>query len=239
MEKVVINIGTPCGLNPQNLHLVRDSIFKQPLLTESFFEPRWHVAIDTLVCSKSDIDSSLFDDMYSFTETEDGCWGNQCKNALMENVKEGWVLLVDDDNVVHYDFYTILRPLLMDLDKDIKFINFKHETGEREMVHLCRDSTISGTEIIHDDLGNGTYLKYSTADSGQFVFHHSVWKPWPVNRTSMEQKTKYGIIPTDKVQDADHYFYNNAFVEDQQKHGYHKRFYFSDHVATFYNRLRW
>ena len=55
----------------------------------------------------------------------------------------------------------------------------------------------------------------------------------------MEQKTKYGIIPTDKVQDADHYFYNNAFVEDQQKYGYHKRFYFSDHVATFYNRLRW
>jgi len=237
MEKIVINIGTPCGLNPHNLHLVRDSIFKQPLLTD-FFEPRWHVAIDNLVCSKSDIESSLFDDMYSFTETECGCWGNQVKNALMENIKEGWVILVDDDNVLHYDFYVTLRELLMHLDEEFKFINFKHDIGQRERVNLDRDSTISGTEIINDD--NGTqHLKYATADSGQFVFHHSVWKPWPVNKTSMEQKTKYGIIPTDKVQDADHYFYNNAFQEDQHKYGDNKRFYFSDHVATFYNRLRW
>tara|TARA_S200002703_G_scaffold24472_1_gene21270 strand:- start:8599 stop:9279 length:681 start_codon:yes stop_codon:yes gene_type:complete len=226
MEKIVINIGTPCGLNPQNLHLVRDSIFKQPLLTESFFEPRWHVAIDTLVCSKSDIDSSLFDDMYSFTETEDGCWGNQGKNALMENIKEGWVLLIDDDNVLHYDFYTILRPLLMDLSDDIKFIGFGHDTGEQFKVSLSRESRYSYPQIIHDE--TGTYIRPSTCDSGQVAFHHSVWKPYPTKPTK-----------DDDLYNADYWFYQNAFQEDQQKYGEHKRFYFSDHVATFYNRLRW
>jgi hypothetical protein len=226
MKKIVINIGTPCGLNPHNLHLVRDSIFKQPLLTD-FFEPRWHVSMDKLVCKKSDIESSLFDDMYSFTETECGCWGNQGKNALMENVKEGWVILVDDDNVLHYDFYVTLRELLTYLDKEFKFINFKHETGQREMINLDRDSTISGTEIINDDSGK-QHLKYATADSGQFVFHHSVWKPYPTKPTK-----------DDDLYDADYWFYQNAFQEDQHKYGNNKRFYFSDHVATFYNRLRW
>ena len=65
MKKIVINIGTPCGLNPQNLHIIRDSIFKQPLLGD-FFEVRWHVSMDKLVCKKSAIESSLFDDMYSY-----------------------------------------------------------------------------------------------------------------------------------------------------------------------------
>tara|TARA_B100001939_G_scaffold347483_1_gene369231 strand:- start:1895 stop:2587 length:693 start_codon:yes stop_codon:yes gene_type:complete len=230
MKPIVINIGTPCGLNPHNLHLIRDSIFKQPLVNDEMFDIRWHVSIDTLVCSKSDIESSLFDDMYSFTETECGCWGNQGKNALMENVNEGWVLLVDDDNVLHYDLYTVLYPILNgqnpSLTDIVKFIVFGHDTGEQFKVSLSRESRYSHPQIIHDD--TGTYIRPSTCDSGQVVFHHSVWKPYPTKPTK-----------DNDLYDADYWFYQNAFKEDQEKYGCEKRFYFSDHVATFYNRLRW
>jgi len=237
MKKIVINIGTPCGLNPHNLHLVRDSIFKQPLLTD-FFEPRWHVSMDKLVCKKSDIESSLFDDMYSFTETECGCWGNQGKNALMENVKEGWVYLLDDDNIIHDEFYSALRDEFNQAG-DYLVYAFHHDTGDKNARLLDRyDKLEAPIRKFHPQVDSETELYVdSTFDSGQAVFHHSIWTPWPVNTESMEQKTKHGIIPVDGVQDADFQFYQNIRKRDLETGN--DRIKIVDRCATFYNRLRW
>tara|TARA_E500000331_G_scaffold329658_1_gene350493 strand:- start:107 stop:760 length:654 start_codon:yes stop_codon:yes gene_type:complete len=217
---MILNIGTPCGLYPHNLHLVKESIFDNPFMMlpdfRKNFDIRWHVAIDTLICKKEDIDINLFNYMDSFTETEDGCWGNQCKNALMENVKEGWVYLCDDDNIIHTDLYTHLLDVLDNSIESEKFITFKHDTGFKFMKILDRESRYSKPIINKDG------IQESTCDSGQVVFHSSEWKPWEVSR---------GL--NKKLYPADHRFYQNAYIENEDN------FYISDHLATFYNRLKW
>jgi hypothetical protein len=236
-ETHILNIVTPCGLFPQNLGVLYDSIYKQDH-NKFQFEVRWHVCIDTLSCSKEDIDPKLFDHFDSFTETEDGCWGNQCKNKAMENVKEGWVYLLDDDNIIHDEFYSALRDEFNQAG-DYLVYAFHHDTGDKNARLLDRyDKLEAPIRKFHPQVDSETELYVdSTFDSGQAVFHHSIWTPWPVNTESMEQKTKHGIIPVDGVQDADFQFYQNIRKRDLETGN--DRIKIVDRCATFYNRLRW
>ena len=134
----------------------------------------------------------------------------------MENVKEGWVYLCDDDNIIHTDLYTHLLDVLDNSIESEKFITFKHDTGFKFMKILDRESRYS-KPIINED-----GIQESTCDSGQVVFHSSEWKPWEVSR---------GL--NKKLYPADHRFYQNAYIENEDN------FYISDHLATFYNRLKW
>ena len=110
------------------------------------------------------------------------------------------------------------------LDNHFEFIRI-HEI--LDPVQLIA-SSISDDVSVLSGYGNAVYwinedgIQESTCDSGQVVFHSSEWKPWEVSR---------GL--NKKLYPADHRFYQNAYIENEDN------FYISDHLATFYNRLKW
>jgi glycosyltransferase involved in cell wall biosynthesis len=98
-----LSIITRCSrLN--NLRKVKDSIF-----TTDKFDITWYVMFDSTVLK--DVDAEILAEIQEkqskifFIKSIPGDFGHQMINKAISDIQEGFIFVLDDDNIIHEDFY--------------------------------------------------------------------------------------------------------------------------------------
>ena len=107
---MIINVITRCT-RVHNLRQIKDNVFNNT----SGLTIKWHVVFDTGVLK--DIDAELLHDISGDGVTIHyikGVAGEMMYPQCSEIAKncEGWVYLLDDDNLIHENFYKEVHELL-------------------------------------------------------------------------------------------------------------------------------
>lgn len=154
-----INIITRCS-RLQNLSKVKDSIF-----TTDKFDIDWWVMFDST--SLKDVDAELLSEIQErggrthFLKNEPGDLGHQMINYALDRIKEGLVFILDDDNIIHEDFYETIHQEIS-LNPDKKGFVFNQRIDGKDF---------TGQEIRFCSPEN---MKVSHVDSAQVLFDISV-----------------------------------------------------------------
>lgn len=170
-----LNIITRCTrLN--NIEMVKASIFNN---VPKHIHLKWHVVFDTRTLK--DIDAEILnrlddDNTHLHFMRGDG-WGlSQLNNLIKEQI--GWIYHVDDDNIIHDDFYATILKTHKE-NKDAKAFIFSQYVGGKdfsgvEIRHALPENVAVGKIdlaqwLIHSDLhANYEYGSGYTAD-GNFI----------------------------------------------------------------------
>lgn len=178
-----INIITRCS-RPHNLLQVKDSIFKT--ISHIDIKTKWHIVFDTKTLK--DIDAELLEQLDQKNiqlhfKNGDG-WGLSQLNDLIHSLN-GWIYHLDDDNILHPDFYTELFQIISK-NKKTKGIIFAQRVNGRDFTGLkTREAKQENVKVQHIDLAqwiihSDLHQEYSygsgyTAD-GEFIekiFHEN------------------------------------------------------------------
>jgi O-antigen biosynthesis protein len=160
-----INILTRCT-RIQNLQKIKESIF-----IERFdVQVDWHVVfdIDALKEISFDVLNILSDEnIFIHYHTLDGKKADKSGgwhinlNSIISNL-DGWIYILDDDNILHKDFYeSVFKSHLLKKDKLIFLFN--QEVGGRDFTGLQ-------TRII-----DVSKIKVGQIDTAQFIIHTDVF----------------------------------------------------------------
>lgn len=113
---IKLTILTRCS-RLSNLKKVRDSIF-----TTQKFDITWRVMFDTTILK--DVDAELLASIQEkngityFINSTPGDYGHQMLNKAISDTKDGFLYILDDDNIIHEDFYDSLYDTITNnLDK--------------------------------------------------------------------------------------------------------------------------
>lgn len=170
-----INIITRCT-RLGNIETVKESVFKN---LNKNIEVEWHVVFDTR--SLKDIDAELLNRL-DVNQTKlhfmrgDG-WGLSQLNDLISKL-EGWIYHLDDDNILHENFYTEIEKSYSENKKAKAFI-FSQKVGGKDFSRLdirkAKPENVKVSKIdlaqwlIHSDLHiNYKYGSGYVAD-GEFI----------------------------------------------------------------------
>jgi len=153
-----LNIVTRCT-RVQNIQKIKKSIDIQ-----NSFDLKWWILFDTRF--NSNIDQDLIDDLISFGAivkffySVPGDMGHSYLNEVFSEINEGFIYVLDDDNILHENFYSEIYPVISNTDK--KIIVFDQYVGGKDF---------SGVEIRKSCLDN---VKVTKIDFAQYVFHQSL-----------------------------------------------------------------
>lgn len=146
----------------QNLIFIRDSI----LFNE--FDITWHILFDVSRLKEIPVDllQNLQSDnikLHFINGNGDDYLYPQC--GELASKLDGWIYLLDDDNIIHEDFCSILEKSIEDNPNKEIFIVSQRVDGK----------DFTGLEIREAKPEN---TKYQGVDVGQILFHHSVFKEY-------------------------------------------------------------
>lgn len=132
--------------------------------TATLLKIEWHVVFDTNVLK--DIDAELLSTLQQFgaklyfMKGQPGDFGHRFLNYLFDTINDGFIYILDDDNMIHPDFLSVIeRNIFLTQKKGFVFnqrIDGKDFTGE-EMRFASADN-----------------MKRSKVDSAQYVLHKSL-----------------------------------------------------------------
>jgi hypothetical protein len=153
-----IHIITRCT-RPENLRQIRESIFQNK---PKAVDVVWNVVFD---CKKvSTLSTDLLGDLkckntrFHFTECGDWkCQYHFANNLLTHYIRDGFVYFVDDDNILHQNFYSSLLKLYAENPNSRGFV-FSQWVGGNDF---------SGVDIR---FGKPDNIKVGSIDLAQFVF---------------------------------------------------------------------
>jgi glycosyltransferase involved in cell wall biosynthesis len=121
-----INIITRCT-RIDNLYKVKESIFNN-----QNFIINWYVIFDTSVIKEIDGDvlSMLYQNNCNirFVNGQSGDFGHQLINMCIDDIKSGFVYVLDDDNIIHENFYDTLYEYITN-NPDKKGFIFNQKVG--------------------------------------------------------------------------------------------------------------
>ena len=106
--KMRINIVTVCS-RVQNLITIKNSIFNE---LSSVFDVYWYITLDKSKVNSVPIellgnDNILFSTIDSIDILNDGA--GQARNILFNKIEEGYIHVIDDDNIVHPNFWNLIH----------------------------------------------------------------------------------------------------------------------------------
>jgi len=147
---VKFNIVTRCT-RPQYLNKVKESIF-----TTSLFDIKWWVVFDTRVIK--DIDADFLSDLYSiggqplFFKGEEGDFGHSLLSKTIDLIDDGFIHFVDDDNILHEDFWTVMYKNINLFPEKRGFI-VSQKVGGKDFSGLdIREAKPENTRVQHIDM---------------------------------------------------------------------------------------
>jgi len=149
MEQPLFNIITRCS-RTKNLLKVKDSIFNQ--------SPNviWYVYFDTL--HLKDIDADLLTQLQdlnikiTFKKSIPGDYGHQFINDAIESIQNGWVYVLDDDNILHEDFIQTLTSKIKENPDKRAFI-FDQKVDGKDFTKLdIRVAKPENMKVQHIDM---------------------------------------------------------------------------------------
>lgn len=155
---ISLNIVTRCT-RVENLKKIKESVDKK-----NSFNLKWWVLFDTRF--NEHIDEDLIKDLISFGAiikffySTPGDMGHSYLNEVFSEIGEGYIYALDDDNILHENFYVELYQILSNTDK--KVIVFDQYVGGKDF---------SGVEVRSCSPEN---VKVTQIDFAQYVFHQSL-----------------------------------------------------------------
>ena len=151
---MIINILTRCT-RPQNLLKISKTIFTD------LFQINWYILFDANRIK--DIDATLLMDLTNlgakikFLKGEFSGLGMNMINNILDEICDGWVYILDDDNIIHPEFYNTLDEFID--DKTYGVLVFNQKVGGKDF------SKIDIREA------NPENVKIGSIDSAQFLIH--------------------------------------------------------------------
>lgn len=174
----ILNIITRCT-RPQNLHKVKESIFKN----NSNFDINWYVLFDTS-CIR-DIDSEILASLNNkniilkFIKGISGDFGNQMINSCLDEIIEGFIYILDDDNIIHEDLYeNIHNAIINNPDKRgfifNQIVSKKDFTGMDIRIAIPENIKVGGIDMAQfivrrDIIGDNRFEPMSYYTDGIFI----------------------------------------------------------------------
>jgi glycosyltransferase involved in cell wall biosynthesis len=147
---IKLHILTRCT-RPDFLEKVRDSIF-----TTSLFDIKWWIVFDTRVIK--DVDAEFLSNLQSiggealFYKGESGDMAHSLLSKVIDKIEDGFIYFLDDDNILHEDFYeTIHRKISENPDK--KGFIFSQKVSGKDFTGLdVREAKPENTKVQHIDM---------------------------------------------------------------------------------------
>lgn len=155
------NIITRCS-RINNLEIISRTIFKDG------FNIDWHIIFDTN--SLKDIPADLLkrlqnkNTFFHFAESNGTDYLYPQAGELASTFNEGYIVLVDDDNIVHENFYERVSKS-MDEDNPVIYV----------INQIVDGKDFTGLDIREAKQQN---MKYQGVDAAQLIFHHSFFKKY-------------------------------------------------------------
>jgi len=147
---IKLNIVTRCT-RLKYIKEVRDSIFKT-----NKFEIKWWLIFDTRNLKEIDVD--FLESLQSinceslFYKGEEGDFGHQLINKSFDKIQDGFVYMLDDDNIIHQDFYENLHKSINENPTKKGFI-FSQKVDGRDFSKLdIRIGSPENTKVSHIDM---------------------------------------------------------------------------------------
>ena len=156
---IKLTIITRCS-RPGNLQKVKDSVF-----TTDKFDITWCVMFDSTILK--DIDAEILANVQSkngktyFIKSIPGDYGHQMINKAIDDIVDGFVFVLDDDNIIHEDFYESLYEAIISNPNKRGFVYKQRIDG--------KDFTRAEIRECGHDL-----MKVSQVDMAQVVFERSL-----------------------------------------------------------------
>ena len=151
MEK--LHIITRCT-RPSNLQLIKESIINGGYT----FDIVWHIIFDVNVLKDIDVEllGNLNSDLYrldcQFLSSVSGAYGYDSINKIVKSIPNEiseWIYLLDDDNILHENFYQ-LASIIETNNKDIivfnQYIGGKDFTGLEYRIAAIENTRVGGID---------------------------------------------------------------------------------------------
>lgn len=159
----------------------------------NYFDIDWYIILDVT----KNIDTKVVYNLFSgkqivnviIVESNDttSIMGYGQKNYALDNIKDGYVWFLDDDNLVHENFFIVINELLKSNPNGI-IMKQKLETFERDVnPGMLRETHVDQAQYFlrRDYIGNKRYFLRYCADGefietlyknnpNNFIFHHGV-----------------------------------------------------------------
>jgi len=151
----MVSIITACS-RPQNLKEIFNSI-------EFSKVDKWYIIYDTSKCRLYEFQFSTEPKILELTCDEPGFAGHPQINHALELIKDGFVYIMDDDNIFHPTFWTLLPTL----DKDSIYTWDQNRIQEKRIM-------------------KGGQIKQEKIDTSQFIVPRNLIGPirWSVNKSA-------------------------------------------------------
>jgi hypothetical protein len=134
----MLSIITACS-RPQNLKEIKNSIIFSQVT-------KWYIVYDTSKCRTYDFQFGPEEKIIELTCNKEGFAGHPQINMALEFIKEGFVYIMDDDNIFHKKFWSLFPSL------DSEFIY-----------------TWDQNRIQEDRIMKGGVIEYGKIDTSQFI----------------------------------------------------------------------
>jgi glycosyltransferase involved in cell wall biosynthesis len=163
-SKMTINILTRCS-RPENLHLLEKSIVNEDI------NVKWKIAFDT--SRVSNIDTQVFErySKYSlnFWKGEPGDMGHAFINKFIDEIPDDeWIYILDDDNLLHPEFYTEILELIKNNPEKSGFIFSQFIGGKDFTKQEVREAKEENVKVQHIDMAQ-FFLKKSLISDKRLV----------------------------------------------------------------------
>jgi glycosyltransferase involved in cell wall biosynthesis len=155
----ILNVITRCS-RLKNLLKVSESIINQ-----NKFDLRWFVVFDKNAIDKINIDVieklQSINAIVKFEKSIPGDHGHQFINLCLDEINDGWVYVLDDDNIIHEDFYEDIHTTIT-TNQDKRGIIFHQKIGGIDFTG--QDVRISSPDDV----------RVSKIDMAQFVLRRDL-----------------------------------------------------------------
>jgi len=147
---IKLNIITRCT-RPNQLSKVKDSIFKT-----IHFDIKWWVVFDTRVIKDIDADFlanlQLLGGEALYFKGENGDFGHTSLSKTIDRIEDGFVYFLDDDNIIHENFYDKIYKSIKENPHKKGFI-FSQKVGGKDWTGLdIREAKSENTKVQHIDM---------------------------------------------------------------------------------------
>jgi len=178
---IKLNIITRCT-RPQYLNQVKSSIFNQNLF-EYIFSVKWWVAFDTRVIK--DIDAEFLSELTLngneaiFLKGDEGDFGHTLLSKTIDKIEDGFIHFIDDDNILHEDFYRLLYKGVTENPTKNGFICSQNINGKDFTGLNIREAKPENVKVQHIDMaqfiinrkliGENRFIKNEYKADGYFI----------------------------------------------------------------------
>jgi len=112
---------------------------KKTVFNTDKFNVTWYIIFDTNVIQEVSVETIILLNeeriKTTYRKSDDGDHGHQLINDTIDSIKDGWVYVVDDDNIIHENFYERVYQIIKENKKSTAII-FDQKVGGIDFTKL-------------------------------------------------------------------------------------------------------